>query len=596
MPSAETVRDVIRKRGARGRPLERRSRQLCNPPVDRMADGRLSFNQGAMTPGGPGETVDGMSLAKLGVIIHARRSARSRGPPVKRVDIPKQSGTRRPLGLPTWSDQLVAEGGRLRLEAYSDVQCAEHAHGFRPGRGCHTALDEVVRVWKGTPWCLAGAIADCVGSLDHEVMRAILAEKLHAGRFLRLIRHRLKAGYVADGRWNATRSGAPQGGVASPTLSHISLDRVEQFVAQQLLPEYNHGRLRRRTPADPPVESGMHRAKRPGERAAVRRLRRQRRTRPSQDPHDPHDRRRRDGRYADGWRLGFAGPKPEAQEITSRIRAFRRDERARELSESQTLIPHATSQAARVLGDEVSAPHADDTLDRRGQRAVNAASGLCVPQPVLRQRRARDRSHGQPAQRGALRHDDDCTIVAQYHAEDRGLVPSDRLAQDVCRLGKRHWVMETSRLKTLAGKHRSALTQMARTYQATIETPEGPHACRQGTVARDGGRKPLVARFGGIPLRRQRTAVLTDVAPGTASPRRHALIPRLLTEGCEVCAAPVHREVHHVRQLADLNQPGRRESPAWMPLVAKRRRKTLVGCRRSQEDIHAGRVTVPVRT
>jgi hypothetical protein len=337
------------------------------------------------------------------------------------------------------------------------------------------------------------------------------------------------------------------------------------------------------------------RATRHGDREAVRRLRRQRRSLPSQAPHAPHDRRLRYVRYADDWLLGFAGPKHEANEITSRIRAFLRDELARALSVSKTLITHATRQAARFLGDEVRAQHADDKLDRRGQRAVNAAIGLVVPTPVIRQRRARSMSQGKPAQRGALLHADDVTLVAKYQAEARGLVPYDLLAQDGFRLGQLHGVMETSRLQTLAGKPRSPVMKRARTYKATIETPEGPPACLQVTVEREGGRKPRVARVGGLPLRRQRPAVLTDLAPVMASPRRHALLHRRLTECCEVCAARGPLEVHHVRQLADLNPPGRRERPAWRHLRATRRRTTLVVCRRCHEAIHVGRAPVPVR-
>jgi hypothetical protein len=216
--------------------------------------------------------------------------------------------------------------------------------------------------------------------------------------------------------------------VASPILSNIYLDRLDQFVEQQLLPEYNHGRLRRHNPAYQTVEYGIQRAKRHGDREAVQRLRRQRRTLPSQDPNDPNYRRLRYVRYADDWLLGFAGPKHEAKEIKARIRAFLRDELTLELSESKTLITHATSQAARFLGYEVRAQHADDKLDRRGQRAVNAAIGLFVPKPVIRQRCARYMSAGKPAQRGARLHDDDFTIVAKYQAEYRGLVQYDLLA------------------------------------------------------------------------------------------------------------------------------------------------------------------------
>ena len=112
-------------------------------------------------------------------------------------------------------------------------------------------------------------------------------------------------------------------------------------------------------------------------------------------------------------------------------------------------------------------------------------------------------------------------------------------------------------------------------------------------IERDRGRKPLVARFGGIPLRRVRTAVLTDQRPVMASAKRNELIHRLLAGRCELCEGTAGLEVHHVRKLADLNKPGRREKPPWMHLMAKRRRKTLVICRRCHEDIHAGRATTP---
>ena len=105
--------------------------------------------------------------------------------------------------------------------------------------------------------------------------------------------------------------------------------------------------------------------------------------------------------------------------------------------------------------------------------------------------------------------------------------------------------------------------------------------------------KPLVSRSGGIPLKRQRTAVLTDQRPVMASARRNELILQLLAGRCEICEATANLEVHHVRKHADLSKPGRRDKPAWMHLMAKRRRKTLITCRRCHEDIHAGRATKP---
>jgi group II intron reverse transcriptase/maturase len=593
MQDAATVLNVIGKRGARGLPVERLYRQLFNPQLFLMAYGKLYSNRGAMTPGVTGETVDGMSLAKIGAIIGALRAERYRWQPVKRVYIEKKnSSKKRPLGLPTWSDKLVAEVVRLLLEAYYEPQFSDRSHGFRPGRGCHTALSEVVDVWKGTHWFIEGDISDCFGSLDHEVMFATLAEKIHDGRFLRLVSRMLKAGYLEDWTWHATLSGSPQGGIASPVLSNVYLDRLDQWIEQRLLPEHNLGRRRRPNPDYRTVEFAIARAKRHGDRAELRRLTLRRRQLPSQDPADPDYRRLRYVRYADDWLLGFAGPKHEAEEIKEKIAAFLRDELHLELSPSKTLITHAASQAARFLGYEIKAQHSDTKITRN-RRAVNGAIGLFVPRDRIRQWCALYMSDGKPAQRGALLHDDDFTIIAKYQSEYAGRVQYYLLAQDVFRLGRLHWVMETSLLKTLAGKHRSTVGKMARKHKAVIDTPAGPRKCLQLAIERDRGRKPLVARFGGIPLRRVRTAALTDQRPVMASAKRNELIHRLLAGRCELCEGTEGLEVHHVRKLADLNKPGRREKPPWMELMAKRRRKTLVICRRCHEDIHAGRATTP---
>jgi group II intron reverse transcriptase/maturase len=595
MQSAATVLNVIRERGRRGLPLERLYRQLFNPQLFLLAYGRIYANKGSMTSGATSETVDGMSQAKIEAIIDVLRRERYRWRPVKRVFIPKKNGKLRPLGLPTWSDKLVAEVVRLLLEAYYDVQFSDRSHGFRAGRGCHTALDEVVSVWKGTHWFIEGDISDCFGSLDHTIMASIMAEKIHDGRFLRLVSNMLTAGYLEDWRWHATLSGAPQGGVASPVLSNIYLDRLDQFVEQSLLPEYNRGRLRRRNTEYQVVDYAIAKAKRHGDRAAVKALRRQRRTLPSQDPNDPGYRRLRYVRYCDDWLLGFAGPRHEAEQIKSRIATFLREDMKLELSQSKTLITHATSQAARFLGYEIRTQRADNKLDRRGQRVVNAAIGLFVPRDVIKQKCVNYMREGKPAQRGSLLHDQDFTIVAKYQAEYRGLVQYYLLAQDVFRLDTLRWVMETSMLKTLAGKHKSTVTKMAHKYKTVIDTPDGKRTCFQVTVNRDRGRKPLVARFGGIPLKRQRTAVLTDLSPIMASTKRNELIHRLLADCCEICKSRTNIEVHHVRKLADLNRHDRPDKPSWVHLMAKRRRKTLVICRACHENIHAGRTTAPTR-
>ncbi|MCD5314704.1 HNH endonuclease [Kineosporia babensis] len=253
------------------------------------------------------------------------------------------------------------------------------------------------------------------------------------------------------------------------------------------------------------------------------------------------------------------------------------------------MITHATSQAARFLGYEVRSQHADTKITQ-GRRSANARIGLFVPGDVIRNKCGNHMRKGVPAQRGLLLHDQDFTIVAKYAAEYRGVVQYYLLAQDVFRLEKLRWVMETSMLKTLAGKHRSTVTKMAHRYKRVIDTPDGKRTCFQVGVPRE-GKKSLTARFGEIPLKRQRLAVLNERAPVLASARRNELIHRLLAECCEICESRTQIEVHHVRKLADLNRPDRPDKPAWVYLMAKRQRKTLVICRECHENIHAGRRT-----
>jgi group II intron reverse transcriptase/maturase len=583
MQNAATVLDVLRERGRRGLPLNEVYRQLFNPQMYVLAYGRIYANHGAMTPGAGGETADGMSLAKIGRIIDALRHERYRFQPVKRVYIPKKNGKKRPLGLPSWPDKIAGEVIRLLLEAYYEPQFSGHSHGFRPRRGCHTALTEVAKTWTGTAWFIESDISDCFGSLDHQVLLSVLAEKIHDNRFLRLIKQMLQAGYLEDWEWNATLSGAPQGGVVSPVLSNIYLDRLDRFVETILIPEYTRGETRAKNPGYRTAESALRRARRHGDRAAARQLLRQLRSMPSMDPRDPGYRRLRYIRYADDALFGFTGPKAEAEAVKARLAAFLREDLKLELSQDKTLITHARTQAADFLGYQVTVAH-DDRKITRGRRRVNGTIQLHVPKTVIRAKCAPYLSRGKPAHRPGLTGRDDHAIISIYGAEYRGIVQYYLLAVDVWRLNRLEWAAKTSMLKTLAARHRSTVTKMATKHKATILTPHGPRRCFEARVERD-GRDPLVARFGGIPLRRRVSAVLTDRLDPPA-PRRKELISRLMAGRCELCEQPAAVQIHQVRKLADLTRPGRPQ-PAWAQHMARRHRKTLVVCAACHDSIHA---------
>jgi len=584
MQNAETVLGVLRERGRKGLPLDELYRQLFNPQLYLLAYGRIYSNDGAMTPGATRETVDGMSQGKIGRIIDAVRHERYRFSPARRVWIPKKNGKLRPLGLPTWSDKLLGEVVRLLLEAYYEPVFSDRSHGFRPGRGCHTALREVANTWTGTTWFVEGDVADCFGSLDHEVMTKILAEKIHDNRFLRLMRNMLQAGYLEDWVWNATLSGAPQGGTVSPVLSNIYLHKLDDFVGNTLIPEYTRGETRTRNKEYERVRQAYARARKKGDHEKARELRRRQAFLPSVDCDDPGYRRLHYARYADDTLFGFTGPKAEAEEIKQRLATFLRDELHLELSAGKTLITHARTGAAKFLGYEITTQHSGTS----GRKRINGGIALRVPIPVIKAKCAPYLERGKPAAQRALQNLGAYEIFAPYGAKYRGISQYYLLAGDVHRLSRLRWVMETSLLKTLAAKHDSTVSKTAARYKAVIETAHGPRTCLEAVRIREGNQKPLVARFGGIPLKRRKNAVITDRAPGRDPYPRKEIITRLQRNRCETCQHSGQVQVHHVARLADLAYPGHSQ-PAWARLMAAKRRKSLMVCPPCHDQIHAER-------
>lgn len=338
-----------------------------------------------------------------------------------------------------------------------------------------------------------------------------------------------------------------------------------------------------KNPAYRRVSRQIERARAQGDRAAVRELQKQLRSLPSQDRQDPGYRRLKYVRYAGDYLLGFIGPKAEAEEIKERLAQFLRNELKLEPSKEKTLITHARTSVAKFLGYEITVQHGDHRLTGK-RRCVNGTIGLRVLFSVIKAKCAQYMKRGQPAHRPELMVHDDHTIVSILGSQYRGVVQYYLLAGDVWRLNRLWWVIQTSMLRTLAAKHRSSVMKMARKHGATIETPYGPRRCYEARVER-ADREPLVATFGGIPLRRQRTAILRDRPSTPVSGRRKELVSRLLAGRCESCEQHSQVEVHQVRRMADLTRPGWAQ-PAWAQVMARMRRKTLVVCKACHDAIH----------
>jgi hypothetical protein len=302
---------------------------------------------------------------------------------------------------------------------------------------------------------------------------------------------------------------------------------------------------------------------------------------------DPGYRRLFYCRYADDHILGFIGPKAEAEEIKEKLGRFLRETLALDLNPDKTLITRARTGAARFLGYEITVQHCNTRLTG-GRRMTNGKVALRVPGDVIKAKCAPYRRQGKPWHRPGLQNLDDYDIVRAYGAEYRGVVNYYLLAQDVWRLDALRWNAQTSMLKTLAAKHRSTVTKTAARYKAEADTSDGPRACYEARRKRE-GRKDLVARFGGVPLRQDRRAVITDPAPVPVHVPRKELVHRLRKKRCELCEHGATVAVHQVARLADLGRTGPGQ-PAWAALMARMRRKTLIVCSACHEHIHANHV------
>jgi len=593
MQKADAILDIYRKRGAEGLPLERVYQRMFDPEFFLRGYGKIYRNFGAMTKGTTVETVDGMSLQKIHHIIGLLKLERYKWTPVRRTEIPKANGKMRPLGIPTWSDKLVQEVLRSLLEPYYEQRFSAHSHGFRPNRGCHTALLEIRKKWKGTVWFIEGDIKGCFDNIDHEVLLKIIRRDIHDGRLLNLIDGLLKAGYIEDWRFHDSLSGTPQGGIISPLLANVYLNDLDRFIEDKLMPQYNKEKTRRRNPEYKIIDRRVRTARERGNLEEANRLGLERRKLISMDPCDPNHRRLRFVRYADDFLLGFVGPKNEAEDVRRQLGEFLGRSLKLTLSVEKTFITHANDGKAKFLGYEIKVTR-EENLVSDGKRATNGTTALLMPREVMEKYRSRYSRRGNVIHRAELLVDTDYTILQRYQSVFKGLYNYYCMAANVSsRMGAIRWILETSLLKTLASKYQCRVNEIVRRYKV-----KGAEHKTFRVVIERPDKAPLVAVFGGFSCKKEPEGMgATDFGPELAwhkpANMRSEVVQRLIAGRCELCDFEGLVEVHHIRKLADIDRPGRRPKTIWEKIMSARKRKTLVTCEKCHEDIHAGRYDGP---
>lgn len=568
---------------------------------------RIQSNRGAITRGATDNTLDGFGRERVAALMDAMRAGSYRPTPVRRTYIPKDpmnpDGKKRPLGIPTGDDKLVQEVARTLLEAIYEPIFTDRSHGFRPGRSCHTALQQIVNSWKGSKWVCELDIKGYFDSIDHEGLLGVLEKRIDDSAFLDLIRLFLRAGYLEDWRFHATYSGTPQGGVISPILANIYLHELDEFMEGRIA-AFNKGDRRKPDKAYKAlvyqIGRRRQRLRTVGEAHAdaetlageIAEMTERLRTMPSVDMHDPGFKRLHYVRYADDFLIGVVGTKEEAKQVMEEVKGFVEGPLKLTVSVEKSRLA-ALDKGAGFLGYGVST--------RREEKRVKCVVGTAEGRTVHATRRTitshihlsvpSDRIRTFAQMRGYGTYDagpkdirartnmlplSDFEIVSQFNAELRGFANYYALAPKYY-LNRLEWVAHTSLYKTLGRKHD---VTWGKVFQR-MRTGKG-HALAYSLNGKD----QLLRIFRLKDRKQPYPGQQPDQRPNMFYfSGRSELLQRLSAHRCETCGTDEGSfEVHHVRKLADVAKG----KEWWERKMIERQRKTLVLCRPCHVSLHNG--------
>ena len=580
--------------------FERLYRILFNEELFYVAYQKIASNGGSTTKGSDGRSIDEMSLARIETLIASLKDESYQPHPSRRVHIPKKNGKTRPLGIPAFEDKLVQEVVRMILEAIYEGHFETTSHGFRPKRSCHTALLHIQKTFSGAKWFIEGDIKGFFDNIDHDVLVGILRERISDDRFIRLIRKFLKAGYVEDWTFHNTYSGMPQGGIVSPILANIYLDKLDKYV-KEYIRHFDMGTKRR-----PGKESNdlanerkrtvrkLKKVKDGTEKAALvarpKAIEQERAAFPSGDEMDGSYRRLKYIRYADDFILGVIGSKEDALRIKEDIKSFLSESLALELSEEKTLITH-TAKSAKFLGYEITVTrnnHQRRDVQGRLRRTYGKRVRLNVSMATLRDKlleygameiKLRNgKEIWKPKCRSGLIFNDDLEILDRYNRETVGFCNYYLIANNCVVLHNFRYIMEYSMYKTFAGKYRSTVRKINKKYRLnklfTVKY-EQKGVIKSRTFYKTSFKRRTTAFNGSC-----------DIEPySIADVSRTNLTDRLKAEKCELCGATGKLIMHHVRNLKDL-----KGKESWKRLMSARKRKTIALCPSCHRLRHLGKV------
>lgn len=581
---------------------ERLYRLLYNEEIYLTAYQRIYANEGNMTKGTDNKTIDGMSLKRIENIIVSLKDERYQPKPSRRIYIPKKSGKMRPLGIPSFEDKLLQEVIRMILEAIYEGYFEETSHGFRPNKSCHTALTKIQTTFTGVKWFIEGDIKGFFDNINHNTMISILSERIVDDRFLRLIRKFLNAGYMEDWTFHKTYSGCPQGGIISPILANIYLDKFDKYM-KEYVKSFRKGERRERTQEYRKNETDLRNARNLLSKAQneieqqnsisnIRKLEKSRVLIPHSNPMDTNYARLTYVRYADDWLCGVIGSKEDCRKIKEDIKIFLIEKLQLELSEEKTLITNAQDKA-NFLSYKIYVRQSNLSKRDNVGRLVRNYTGRVVLEVSNDTIKKRLLDYGamkltyhqgkeiwKPTARYNMKDCDDLEILERYNCEIRGFYNYYCIANNSSIINSFKYIMEYSMYKTYATKYRTTKSKIIAKYRINKDF---------GVKYKNARGIEITRLFYNEGFKRQKQSFYNNedkIPDGIKYFSSTSLIDRLRASKCEICGKEnTSIEIHHVKKLKDLQGKN-----FWETLMIARNRKTLALCLDCHKKLHCGKL------
>nr|QUS63591.1 hypothetical protein [Haslea silbo] len=407
----------------------------------------IKSKPGNMTRSLNPETLDSIDMTWFNEVVHTFRSGKFTFRPSRRSYIPKPNGKLRPLTIPSPRDKIVQEGMRILLECIFNAHFRESSHAFRPGRGCHTALNRIRLRFGKSNWFIEGDINQQYPSIDHNILVNILREKIQDEPFIDLVYKYMRVGYgEKSDEITPMKLGLIQGGLISPILSNIYMHPFDEWMEDVLIPKYTIGRRKK---ANPEYTKMIRQ-----HGSAVDKLI------GTTIPNDKNFGRVSYVRYVDDFLIGVVGSRETCKKIREEIKVFLEEHLSMTLNIDKTHITHSTTEKALFLGYDISCtPKSKMPIGYNSRkRLVRKTTRTIINAPIKRVvERLRLKgflnSKNQPTRCGRYINMDLWNIVDSYKSIERGVLNYYSMANNYGRLSARvHYSLKYSCALTISSK------------------------------------------------------------------------------------------------------------------------------------------------